>query len=571
MLSLKNARCGPISAAEDRSLSTQSDFKQIKNWLDGFFSGTTDILEEQTFQNGLNFINAKKNVHGQRECSVSLNDDVFLVRECHVPHNASLANGETYPDIFVLNTRTEESTTINSMSFSGLQKQILRVYIAEQHRHGIADFDLQMFNLSELAEMDLSDFDFRGARLSKENDEAIAKRGGKLLGNTSAQKPAIHFDDFSSAKKAVNQLHRQLHHQLHHSTGQLIIAGHSFMVDWKNGHDAKVRANNFRQLYVASKLQQLLRHTAVKEQAIACMTHADLPAALQRLNSEHWERIGRAVLQDTQNSIGEQFKAILEKQFYSGIYSSASSHLNYAFSHHSPEVRQKEWHSLVKQVQENPNWKPEGIKYAQGAHVQGQVDTPENIQQAKIFLDYYKATVRSRIQFVADYAGQGLLKDIASTIDAFIDAECDHDRLFSPVKRFKVFSEDIHVGRSDSAVIYLSVPLRDPQVQKLAEYLDRAIGNRMASINIIGASNIGTTKVQGINIPNSTLQIKWIGREANSHGLLVSDVLASAYQLAYTEAIQIHESREQIDVNQFNQRAQFHAAKIWYQLGLSNG
>src|SRR5690349_20086575 len=50
------------------------------------------------------------------------------------------------------------------------------------------------------------------------------------LQKANVQNPAIHFADFSSAKKAANHLHRQLYY----STSKLIIAGHIFTVEWKN-------------------------------------------------------------------------------------------------------------------------------------------------------------------------------------------------------------------------------------------------------------------------------------------------------------------------------------------------
>lgn len=531
MLSLDNAKGHLFHVIDDIPLKAQSTFGPIKNWLEGFLSGATDILEEQAFQNAQNFINARKNINGERECRVVLNGQALLVRECNVTHHQLITNDEIYPDIFFQNIETGESESIKGMSFSSLQEKMLHLYLTEQHRYGITNPDLQIVNLPK----------------------------------ANVQMPAMHFADFSSTKKAISQLHGY--------SGKLIISGRGFMVDWKSDHDVKVRPDNVIQIYAAYQLQQRLSRMAEKERAITNMTLDDLPPPLQRLSSEHWEKMGRAVLKNANNTVAVPFEVILEKQFYSDIYSTASSsHFNFSFSnfsHSSPEVRQEEWHSLIMQVQENPNWKPKDIRYAEGARVQGQVDTPENIQQARIFLNYYKAPVRSRIQFVTDYAGRNLLEDIARVIDRFIDAECNHDPALSPVKRFKIFSDDAHVGRSDSAVLYLSDLLADPMVQKLVAYLDTAMGHQMVSIDIIGARNIGTTKIQGINIPNAKLQKKLTGRESNSHGLLVSDVLASAYKIAYAEAIQIHKSGEQIDLNQFNQRAQFHVAKIWHQLGLS--
>jgi hypothetical protein len=145
-------------------------------------------------------------------------------------------------------------------------------------------------------------------------------------------------------------------------------------------------------------------------------------------------------------------------------------------------------------------------------------------------------------------------------MDNLIDKEFGGDVQRLPIRSFKVFSEDAQVGRSDSAVLYLSKPLHDEDVQKVVTYLNNALRDRMVDIKVVGASTMGQSLIQGVTVPDKALQIKVTGKGTTSNGKLVANILSMAYLQASLGKIGY------ISQETLTQRAMFYANEIWNEL-----
>jgi hypothetical protein len=299
----------------------------------------------------------------------------------------------------------------------------------------------------------------------------------------------------------------------------------------------------------------------------AANTHATLPSALQRLQQAHWEQLGRQVIKAIQCEQIPDFLFIVNIHFYQDVYEKASSDIDYEFSE-AEEARQEEWATLVNFVVNNPECQPAENSHGK-CHVQFDFDFPDDIQLAKLCISYHtdiqECLLQSRLQFVVtSEAGSALYYDLAQLMNQYIDEVCHGDPQHTPVQFFKVYSEDAQLGRSDSAVFYLTAPLSDPRVQQLARYLDYAIGHRFAPVEIIGASSVEDSYVQGITIPDRSLQRKVTGNETGSHGELIQSILIRAFQTAYQDAF----NKGEIELTTLVQSAQIYAARIWNKLRL---
>lgn len=365
------------------------------------------------------------------------------------------------------------------------------------------------------------------------------------------------FQTFNELKRNANKLFQ--------FKGTLQVDDDKFTVRLTNGI-AEVQAEFSENEDKANEIQRLINNYALyREDTIQSMSHDQLPPALQRLTPDHWNKIGQAVLDQTDHRQWPDFSGIMGVKFHDDIYITMSSHIEYTFSA-DVELRKERWCALIAVAKANPEWKPDGIQYGR-CTVQVKKSIPDDANFARLYLRYHSNPTVSRLQFVVTSgAGQALYNDLAKLMDDYIKVEYKGNPLLSPVKSFKVFSEDRQLGRSDSAVIYLSEALHHQSVLKLVSYLDSALAHKLASVSVIGAMNMGNSYVQGATIPEKARQVSVFNRYIQSNGALVKNVLIHAYRQGYME---LRKTPSELTLGMLNQRAQYYSKALWKQLGLS--
>lgn len=366
--------------------------------------------------------------------------------------------------------------------------------------------------------------------------------------------------------------------QLYPFHGKWVIDANKFHVTMRCGR-VEVKAEKTKNALLALQLRKLLNTSPVRNNEIALMTHNALPLPLQRLSSTHWKKMSASVISEIKSNMLPDFHSVIDKEFYKNIYKKNPLTVPYVFSE-SEEKRKAAWAEMVTSAHKNPRRKPEGIKYGYFGDVSVKSATPDGINQAQVYLFYENASGSStgrtrsvavaRLQFVVtSKAGKALYENIAHMIDRLVDSDQynGHCELL-PVKAYKVFSEDHQVGRSDSAVIYLSAPLTDLRVQQLVECLDQEFGNRLAPIEVIGATLIGRSHLYGTTIPDRTLQKELTSFGTTSHGGIIRNILARAYRFAYRDMIDVDMEISNIDIDELTKSAQFYTKGFWNELGM---
>jgi uncharacterized protein YjbI with pentapeptide repeats len=488
----------------------------------------------------------------------------------------------------------DENGISKSMAFQLIQAGVdrhfvLASYIASERNKNITKINIDGFDLKEidLNKIDLRDVDLSKVRVKVKSEITNPGNSPAPKVRHEVKKQNFGFVNFDGIKRWANQLFR--------FEGELKVGEKKFDVTMRRGR-AQVNEMPAEQGWVtkqlqrftgtspstnkpiaqvstnktgdARRLQHILNASQVRKKEMAQMKHAALPPALQRLAPAHWIQMGNHVLNEINTKPKPNFFLIMQENFYKDIYSTASLSINYVFSK-LKKVCEKEWHALVTHAMENPEWKPNGIKYGKCGSVQIDSKLSDSIQKARVRMHYYKAPTQSRLQFVVNSeAGPALYYDLAKIMDRYIETECNGNPQLSPVSYFKVFGEEQQLGRSDSTVIYLSTSLNDPRVQKFVEYINHAIGARIVSIPVIGATSMGHSYIQGVTIPDRNLQREVIGLSTSSNGGLVKNILAQAYQQAYADVLKEGIKREAIKVDVLNRLAQYYAKEMWNELGL---
>jgi uncharacterized protein YjbI with pentapeptide repeats len=535
-------------------------------------------------------------------------NDVYHCDQLHFGSSQFAITQAGSSSISIRNNHTKETVPLIGIHFPDLQKRIVELYIQEQLALGNAPVDLRDFDLSE---MDLSHVDFRQTVLSKKNFEDILAGRGDVKGATLASTEDIsnwnltdipwdkdiadfliragvdskyvlinYFNAppgiFSHIYK-TNMLNAYL--DLERKKGNVPIDISQFNLNNINRKDVnfdQVKLDNDQKQANPEKIDDGNHAIALQNAQSALSvgendTYDTLPPALKRLQPHHWDQLGGEVLQKIKRGIQPNFLFIMNVTFYQDIYEKASTHIDYVPTL-TKYVRQRKWNALVNNVINKPESRPHQINFGRWG-IQADFNTPEDPQLAKVYLlyheNYNEAAIKSRLQFVVtSAAGPALYLDIAKVMDKYISEVCNGLPQQCPVQFFKVYSEDEQIDRSDSAVFYLNVPLSDPHVAKFAEYLNNALGNRLAPLEIIGATSIGDSYIQGITIPKSSLQKKVIGEATGSLGELVQNVLIRAYQKAVEYVLRHNENLNEIDLTKLNEAAQIYATEIWKKLGL---
>lgn len=268
--------------------------------------------------------------------------------------------------------------------------------------------------------------------------------------------------------------------------------------------------------------------------------NAPAPGSALKLADEQWNIIGEAVLYANAHPTAHLFgcgrsdmtdpiENAIYVNFYSGIYGQASSGVQYL---DSPDGQVK-WNSLIDRDQEQSGYGKVSV-----AAPDSRWDIPSQVY--KIYTGheaFQKAVPKGRLQFVVTSgAGAQLFNDLEVAVEKFIKEQCGGNVKKSPVTGFKVLSENLQRGRSDSAIFYMSEKPDHQLVRKFVlNYLNPAVKDRLANLDLIGLHPISPTHIHGITYPDADESKKIFGEEAStSTGGLMSQVLTAAYKEALT-------------------------------------
>lgn len=309
---------------------------------------------------------------------------------------------------------------------------------------------------------------------------------------------------------------------------------------------------------------------------------------LREIEPKHWQKLSEVACKVVVEGKSGMFKNSphLQKQnirpnlnfafrtaFYKEIWETHSTNkVNYKFTEPDASVRAKQWTSIVQSVQENSSNLPQAKALQNGkAWIQtdgGGQDVMKNARLQRMYTN--DGGTASRAQCVAERdAGIGLYVAMGEAIDSYIANECNGDQSQCPVGMYKVFGEDAQVGRSDSSVLYLNKTVDHPDTQKLINnYLNPALGDRLASVRLIGMVSSEDGKISAANIPPEKLQKKVLGDTSkDSHGALMRLVLAESYSRAING---LEEQRIPLTPEALTKAAKVHTQEVWQELGMAN-
>ncbi len=301
---------------------------------------------------------------------------------------------------------------------------------------------------------------------------------------------------------------------------------------------------------------------------------------LRRISPEHWNHMGEAACKVIEREKGMNLIPSARKQslkanmsdafrsvFYRGIWENYSKdRVQYKFTDKNPKDRDEKWSSVVKVAktfQDPP----------QSAHLQhGQILVQGNGVETARLVRAYKTPGSdvARIQFVAKQgAGMELYTAIGESIDDFVGKECGGDEAGLPVNSYEVFGEKAQEKRSESGVIYMNQPVDANATQSLINnYLQPGIGDRLASLPLIGMQSFHDGQFNGAALPPSELQMKLFGEDAQeSHGALMRMVLAESYSRA---AEDLASNGHDVTADALTERAKVHSQEVWKELGMTN-